>query len=140
VVLYPLFSGKRAAEKRRSSVVRNEPTRGVGVTDRGTRSRREQVETSLKEIEERAKSSKKTSLTARIAQAGLAWSMKQFIIISVVLGGSFFLLAWIFGAGLLPAMGLGFAGGFGLPRWLLGYLKKRREKQFLAALPDAVDT
>ena len=26
-----------------------------------------------------------------------------------------------------------------MPRWLLGFLKKRREKQFIAALPDAVD-
>ncbi|NEW90314.1 pilus assembly protein, partial [Rhodopseudomonas sp. WA056] len=29
--------------------------------------------------------------------------------------------------------------GFGLPRWTLGFLKRRREKKFLAALPDAVD-
>jgi tight adherence protein B len=34
---------------------------------------------------------------------------------------------------------MAFAAGFGLPRWLLGYLKKRREKAFLKALPDAVD-
>ena len=27
----------------------------------------------------------------------------------------------------------------GLPRWLLNFLKRRREKQFLKALPDAVD-
>ncbi|MBF3145350.1 pilus assembly protein, partial [Pseudomonas aeruginosa] len=26
-----------------------------------------------------------------------------------------------------------------VPRWLLGFLKKRREKAFLKALPDAVD-
>jgi tight adherence protein B len=34
---------------------------------------------------------------------------------------------------------LGFAAGFGLPRWLLGFLKKRREAKFMEALPDAVD-
>ena len=34
---------------------------------------------------------------------------------------------------------LGLAGAFGLPRWLLSYLKKRREGQFLHAFPDAVD-
>jgi len=39
----------------------------------------------------------------------------------------------------LPALGIGFAGAFGLPRWMLSYLKKRREQKFLAAFPDAVD-
>ena len=42
-------------------------------------------------------------------------------------------------ADLLAAARPGFAAGFGLPRWLLGFLKKRREKKFLKALPDAVD-
>ena len=40
---------------------------------------------------------------------------------------------------MLGAVVMAFAAGFGLPRWLLGYLKKRREKAFLKALPDAVD-
>ena len=34
---------------------------------------------------------------------------------------------------------LGFAGGFGVPRWLLAFLKKRREANFLHHFPDAVD-
>ena len=34
---------------------------------------------------------------------------------------------------------MAFATGLGLPRWVLGFLKKRREKAFLKALPDAVD-
>ncbi len=43
------------------------------------------------------------------------------------------------GGGLLGATGLAFGAGFGLPRWALSFLKKRREKAFLKALPDAVD-
>src|SRR5258708_40328912 len=50
-----------------------------------------------------------------------------------------FAAALLGGGGLLGAGGLAFAGGFGLPRWALSFLKKRREKAFLAALPDAVD-
>jgi tight adherence protein B len=34
---------------------------------------------------------------------------------------------------------MAFATGLGVPRWFLGYLKTRREKAFLKALPDAVD-
>ena len=42
-------------------------------------------------------------------------------------------------AGLLAALGIGFAMGFGMPLWLLKFLKKRREAKFLQAFPDAVD-
>ena len=41
--------------------------------------------------------------------------------------------------GLIPALGVGFAAGCGLPFWVLSFLKKRRESKFLAMFPDAVD-
>ena len=59
--------------------------------------------------------------------------------ISGALGLFGFGAAFMVGGGLLGAAGIGFAMGLGLPRWLLGFLKKRREKAFLKALPDAVD-
>jgi tight adherence protein B len=34
---------------------------------------------------------------------------------------------------------MAFAGAFGAPRWLLKFLKKRREAKFLKGFPDAVD-
>jgi tight adherence protein B len=61
------------------------------------------------------------------------------MIASGVLAAVCFAIAMVMGGGPLAALGLAFAGGFGLPRWMLGYLKKRREKAFLKALPDAVD-
>jgi tight adherence protein B len=60
-------------------------------------------------------------------------------VMSAVLAAVFFAGAMVAGGGLLGAAGLAFAAGLGLPRWLLGFLKKRREKAFLKALPDAVD-
>lgn len=137
VFLYPLLSGERQAEKRRASLARSEPVRTS--IDRSQRSRRQQVESSLKEIEERNKKEKKRPLNIRITQAGLSWSKKKFIVISCVIGVLFFLMTIIFGGSLLTAVAFAFAGGFGVPRWLLNYLKKRREKKFIAALPDAVD-
>jgi tight adherence protein B len=61
------------------------------------------------------------------------------MVVSAMIGAVFFALAMFAGGGLLGAAGLAFAGGFGLPRWGLSFLKKRREKAFLKALPDAVD-
>jgi tight adherence protein B len=74
-----------------------------------------------------------------LSQAGLDWSTQKFMVVSAILGAIFFVGAMFVGGGILGAVGLAFAGGFGLPRWGLSFLKKRREKQFLAALPDAVD-
>src|ERR1700735_3463474 len=61
------------------------------------------------------------------------------MIASGILAAIFFALARMFGGSLLAAVGLAFAAGFGLPRWILNFLKKRREKNFLRALPDGVD-
>jgi tight adherence protein B len=138
VFLYPILSGERKAEQRRSSVAKQEPV-VARQAERTQRSRREQVESSLKDIEARAQKQSKVSLGTRITQAGLELSTQKFWIISAILGFGAFVVAFMAGGGLLGAVGLGFAAGFGLPRWALSFLKKRREKKFLAALPDAVD-
>jgi tight adherence protein B len=137
VFLYPSLSGQNKAEARRSSVARPEPA--ARQADKNQRSRREQVEGTLKDLDARRQKEKKVALGTRITQAGLTWSTQKFWIISGVLAAAAFMLAFIAGGGLLGAGGLAFAAGFGLPRWVLGYLKKRRETAFLKALPDAVD-
>ena len=138
VFLYPYLSGEKKAESRRASVARSEPSTNR-TADRTQRSRREQVEGSLKELEARRQKDKKVPLGVRISQAGLEWSEQKFWMISGALGLLGFGIAFMIGGGLLGAAGIGFAMGLGLPRWLLGFLKKRREKAFLKALPDAVD-
>jgi tight adherence protein B len=137
VFIYPLLSGEKKAESRRASVARTEPI--ARQADKNQRSRREQVEGSLKELEARRQKEKKISLATRLTQAGLDWSTRKFMVVSGILAAAAFGMAILFGGGLLAAIGLAFAAGFGLPRWMLSYLKKRREKNFLKALPDAVD-
>jgi tight adherence protein B len=137
VFIYPLLSGEKQAESRRASVARTEPA--ARQSEKNQRSRREQIEGSLKEVEARRQAESRPSLSSRLAQAGLEWSTQKFMIISGVLAAVSFAMALLGGGGLLGALGLAFAAGFGLPRWALNFLKKRREKKFLLALPDAVD-
>jgi tight adherence protein B len=137
VFLYPLLSGEKKAEQRRASVARPEPV--ARQAEKSQRSRREQVEGSLKEVEERRQKQKKIALSSRLTQAGLSWSKEKFLIVSGLLGAIGFSIPLLLGGGLVPSAGLAFAAGFGLPRWMLNFLKKRREKKFLRALPDAVD-
>jgi len=137
VFVYPLLSGEKKAENRRAAVAKPEPA--VRQAEKSQRSRREQVEGTLKDLEARRQKERSISLSTRLTQAGLDWSTQKFMVISGVLAAVVFALAMLAGGGLLGAGGLAFAAGFGLPRWMLGYLKKRREKNFLKALPDAVD-
>jgi tight adherence protein B len=140
VFVYPILSGERQAEKRKQTMTRTgPPARTGGARPANQKSRREQVEGSLKEIEQRRSKAKSPPLSVRIGQAGLSWSKRQFLIISGVLGVVGFFLGLGLNAGLLGAAAMAFAGAFGLPRWMLKFLKKRREAKFLKGFPDAVD-
>ena len=138
VFLYPLLSGQNKAESRRASVAKSEPAT-KRQTEKSQRSRRDQVESSLKDLEARRLKESKVSLSVRLTQAGLDWTSQKFMVVSAVLAAAFFGAAMFAGGGLPGAAGLAFAAGFGLPRWALSFLKTRREKNFLRALPDAVD-
>ena len=137
VVIYPLLSGEKRAEKRKESVTGVVPVARVAAARGGQKSRRDQVEESLKELERRQ--TKAIPLSMRISQAGLSWTKQKFVLISVELGVAGFLLFLLIDVGFLVALAAGFAAGFGLPRWILKFLKKRREAKFLAGFPDAVD-
>src|SRR5579884_3858940 len=97
VFLYPLLSGERQAEKRRESIARSEKTPRNARQQQ--KSRREAIENTLKQLEERQKQTKLT-LATRIQQAGLTWSKRQFLIVSAVLGLAFLLFGAAIGAGL----------------------------------------
>ena len=139
VFLYPLMSGERHVERRRASVTQADPVVRSSVVRSNQKTRREHVEETLKELDDKRKKNRTVPLHVRLTQAGLTWSKRQFILFSAGLGVGAFLLVLLMQGGLLPALGVSFAGACGLPFWILRFLKKRREKKFLAGFPDAVD-
>src|SRR3984893_15601232 len=134
VLVYPYLSGEKEVEKRMQSAARTGAP-AVKSASRAIKSRREQVESSLKEIETRTKQRKSPPLSTRIAQAGVSWTKQQFTIGSAVLGLVVAAAVLILGVGPFSV----FAAGAGLPRWVLSYLKRRRERLFLDRFPDAID-
>jgi tight adherence protein B len=138
VLIYPYLSGEKEAEKRILSVARPGVPAFKGAS-RAMKTRREQVESSLKEIEDRRKKSKSLPLATRITQAGLTWSKRQFFVLSVILGAVGAVGMLVLQTGPLAALAAGFAAGVGVPRWLLSFRKKRRENKFLDRFPDAID-
>src|ERR1700741_4667122 len=99
VFIYPLLSGEKKAENRRANVAKPEPA-AKRQAERTQRSRREQVEGTLKDLEARRLKEKKVPLSVRLSQAGLNWSTQKFMVASAALGAIFFAMALYVGGGL----------------------------------------
>jgi tight adherence protein B len=140
VFLYPMLSGERKAEQRKELLTSSGSSTQARAARTSQKSRRDQVEGTLKELEARQAKQRSLPLNIKIAQAGLSWSKRQYVLICIGLGAGAFLLFLMIDAGLWAALAIAFAAGFGLPRWILKFLKKRRENKFLQSFPDAVDT
>ncbi|WP_026317321.1 type II secretion system F family protein [Ahrensia kielensis] len=150
-VMYALMLPSLQAEKdrkRRVSKVKSVKTDSVSKraeVDRAQegQKRRKQITESLNDLEERNKAREKNAtkpnLKTQIQQAGLKLDIRMFYIYSAVFGGGAAIAALIFGVPAIYSIGIAFAAGFGLPRWIISYLRKRRVKSFLAEFPNSID-
>ncbi|MBX9932651.1 MAG: type II secretion system F family protein [Methylobacterium sp.] len=133
-LLAPYLLGENRAEQRlRAASIVTTPSARVATVNR-----REQVARSLKEIEAKTAGTK-VSLELKIARAGLDWSKQKFFVISALLGATSAVLILLLTSTPIAALAALFAGAFGLPRWLLARLRKRRIKAFINELPTAID-
>lgn len=100
--------------------------------------RRKQILQNLKVNEQQARKAKLT-LDSRLRQAGLSITVRTFWIVCGVLGLISALIAICLRVSPLLSLGVGFAVGVGLPRWVLGFMIKRRMKKFTEEFPNATD-
>jgi tight adherence protein B len=140
VFAMPLLSGERRAAKRVRSVTSRadlQVQRGKGPDGVG---RRKLVQETLKELEGKRKNLKKRPRTKdMIAQAGFTFQVRSFYIAGLALGLVVALGLFLVSGGLLLPLGGAFVAGFGLPRWFLSFMRKRRHKKFLEDFPNAID-
>lgn len=102
--------------------------------------RRKQVQETLKEIERKQEAVKaRPTLGAMLEQADWNIDARMFHMITAgvaaVTIGTFFLLGYAW----YVALGVGFAVGLGLPRWLLNFTINRRKKAFTKEFANAID-
>jgi tight adherence protein B len=144
-ILYSRIESQKKADSRVNRVSQAETDR---LKVKATRDRvqelskrRKSVQDSLKDLEKRQTENikKKQSLKARLGQAGLSLTPSRFYVFSVLFGLFVMLILFIGGAPFLVILGLPFAAAFGLPRWLIGFLIKRRQNKFLDEFPNALD-
>lgn len=102
--------------------------------------RRHNMQAMLKELEkQQAEHKKRPSLRRRIEQAGLTITPRTYWTMSIIAGVAPMLAALLSAQSLLIAGLVVFACGIGLPRWVLHFLKNRREKAFTREFAAAID-
>ena len=142
ILAYPLISGEAKVEKRIEDVTESKTkrtTRNAQVEQ--INNRRKQVADTLKELEAKQKQREKISMRTRLERAGLDITPQVFWIASVVSGLVLGVVSFVSLPGRNPliAVAIAFVGAFGLPRWVVGRMTKRRQSKFLDEFANSID-
>jgi tight adherence protein B len=145
-VLFPYFSGSAAVSKRVKAVAENtrqpekKSLRSRLLVEDPKDARRKQLQETLKQVEEREKQRKKRlTLRLMLMQAGLDTSPRTFWLMSIATGAVLGLGTMVAGVPIYVTAVAAIVGMLGLPRWFLGFLRKRRQSVFLNDFADAID-
>jgi tight adherence protein B len=144
-LFYPYMSGDKSRERVKNVASSNKASdSGFAFWRRQDDSkdgRRKQIQDTLRQMEvaEKRKAKKKLSLQSQISQAGLDLSMAKFWMISAMTGAGFAVVGLVLGLPMLGMPIMFIIGCFGLPRWVVGYLARRRQNKFLNDFADAID-
>lgn len=142
VLISPYLTGEKRAEQRVQGIAEGaRGARGALKNADPTSSRKKQVADTIADLEAKQKADQKVSLRQQIERAGLSVDVKAFYIASAVSGVVIFVLALVLAPGMpifIP-VALGGVGAFGLPRWILARMVKRRQSKFLDEFANSID-
>ncbi|MDE2133122.1 MAG: type II secretion system F family protein [Alphaproteobacteria bacterium] len=130
-----------AAQKRIAAVAKPSAGRASRGGAETNAVRRKNVQALLKDIEKKQAENKPAmTLRRRLDQAGLGeTSVRKFWIASGALAAVSAAICYLSGQTVMVIALAAFGAGFGLPRWVLGFLKARREKKFTNEFAAAID-
>ena len=140
VLVMPYLSGERKAEKRVANVAQGQTkAQRRGALPQPLQMRKQQVQDTIKNIEAKQKAKKRVPLRTRLIRAGLTMKPRTYYLLSLATGvvGGFIVL--VTGSSPLVSLLVAFACGFGLPRWILSRMIKRRQAKFLVEFANAID-
>jgi tight adherence protein B len=137
VLLIPHPSGERKASKRLGLVAQGVQRRSA--VPPSLQIRKQQVQDTIKNIEAKQKPNKRVRLRIRLIRAGLTMKSSTYYLLSCLTGvvGGFIVL--VTGSSPLVSLLAAFACGFGLPRWILARMVKRRQAKFLLQFANSID-
>jgi tight adherence protein B len=143
-ILYPMFVGTTAST-RIQSVTSNTKTPSkqsfrARMMEDSKDTRRKQIQENLKQVSDREKQRKKRlTLRTLISQSGLDITPRLFWVYSAVVGVVFGLVPLFFNMAWYVSLGSLVVGFLGFPRWVLKYIRTRRQNTFLHDFADAID-
>jgi tight adherence protein B len=138
------FAGgaNEASKKRVAALTKSQPAvRGPRGAPESQAQRRKTMQQLLKDIEKKQAENKPAmTFRRRLDQAGLAKvTVRNFWIASGLLAVVTAAGCLIAGQTLLVVAGAAFGMGFGLPRWVVAFLRSRRSKRFTEDFASAID-
>lgn len=145
-LLYGRIQQENTSARRREFIEgkeKTEPTSRGGRQAVDPNRRRKSIQDTLKEVEaqQRAKARQNRSppIAVRIQQAGLHWSRRTFMLISLACGGVILGITFVLGLPIYACAAFAVAGVLGLPRWFVNRQRKRRIRKFVDEFANAVD-
>jgi tight adherence protein B len=142
VLASPYFTGEKQAARRIQDITESKAGRGIRrAGSEQLNNRKKAVADTLKELEVRQKQSEKVSLRLRLERAGLEIEPQAFWIASAVVGAVTGLLTYLSIPNIEPiaCVAVAFVGAFGIPRWIVAFMTKTRQKKFLEEFANAID-
>ena len=145
-ILFPFFSNNNSAN-RVKAISTGKKTESFGSSIRARLSedtkdtRRRQIQDSLKQVGRQEKELKKrrNSLRVNLEQAGLDISVRAYWVSAGILGVGLAAVSFVVYPNIFVVIAILFVGIFGLPRWILKNMRKRRQNIFLNDFADALD-
>jgi tight adherence protein B len=132
-IAFAFFGSDNGRSKKRMAAIRGDSS-DAGALDQERRNRH--VVEDVREANARAK---RANLQRRIEQAGLSITVKTYWIASGISGVVTGVVSLLFVPSIIAFALAAFAGGLGLPRWVLSFLTKRREQAFTREFAPAMD-
>ena len=140
--VFAFSGGDERSAKRVAAVAKAAPAaRGGRDQADAAQKRAKNIAAQLKDIEKnQARTKEKPTMRRRLEQAGFPNAQpRNFWIICGALGTATAVLCLLTGQGFLVVAMASFATGFGLPRWILGFLTNYRRKKFTNEFANAID-
>jgi len=136
------FLGAGDGSKKRIAALAEKKATGAGGRSQAdnNKQRRQNVQALLKDLEkQQAEQKVRMTLRRRLEQAGLDMQPRTFYMMSAGLALAVCLSCQIAGQSFLVSALAAFGAGFGVPRWILGFMRNRRLKKFTEEFANSID-